>query len=197
MGDRMSLVTQTVSAVLTAYIMGLAIAWRLALVMIAVQPLDITCFYTRHVLLKRMSKKSTQAQSECSKLAAEAVSNLRTITAFSSQNRILHLLDQAQDAPRKENIRQSWLAGLGLGTSMSLLRCTWALTFWYSGILIAGHHITAKAFFQTFLILVSTSLVIADAGSVTADLAKGANAVASVFAVLDRETKIDSDKPEG
>ncbi|PVH65139.1 hypothetical protein PAHAL_2G432900 [Panicum hallii] len=128
-GDRMSLVTQTVSAVLTAYIMGLVIAWRLALVMIAVQPLDITCFYTRHVLLKRMSKKSTQAQSECSKLAAGAVSNLRAITAFSSQGRILHLLDQAQDGPRKESIRQSWFAGLGLGTSMSLLRCTWALTF--------------------------------------------------------------------
>ncbi|CAN6176049.1 unnamed protein product [Urochloa humidicola] len=196
-GDRMSLVTQTVSAVLTAYIMGLVIAWRLALVMIAVQPLDITCFYTRHVLLKKMSKKSIQAQSKCSKLAVEAVSNLRTITAFSSQNRILHLFDQAQDGPRKESIRQSWFAGFGLGTSMSLLRCTWALIFWYSGILIAGHHITAKAFFQTFLILVSTSLVIADAGSVTADLAKGANAVASVFAVLDRETEIDPDNPRG
>ncbi|TKW35603.1 hypothetical protein SEVIR_2G385400v4 [Setaria viridis] len=196
-GDRMSLVTQTVSAVLTAYIMGLVIAWRLALVMIAVQPLDITCFYTRHVLLKRMSKKSMQAQSECSKLAAEAVSNLRTITAFSSQNRILHLFNQAQDGPRKESIRQSWFAGFGLGTSMSILRCTWALTFWYSGILIAGHHITAKAFFQTFLILVSTSLVIADAGSVTADLAKGADAVASVFAVLDRKTEIDPDSPDG
>ncbi|CAN6225918.1 unnamed protein product [Urochloa humidicola] len=196
-GDRMSLVTQTVSAVLTAYIMGLVIAWRLALVMIAVQPLDITCFYTRHVLLKKMSKKSMQAQSKCSKLAVEAVSNLRTITAFSSQNRILHLFDQAQDGPRKESIRQSWFAGFGLGTSMSLLRCTWALIFWYSGILIAGHHITAKAFFQTFLILVSTSLVIADAGSVTADLAKGANAVASVFAVLDRETEIDPDNPRG
>ncbi|CAN6184163.1 unnamed protein product [Urochloa humidicola] len=145
-GDRMSLVTQTVSAVLTAYIMGLVIAWRLALVMIAVQPLDITCFYTRHVLLKKMSKKSIQAQSKCSKLAVEAVSNLRTITAFSSQNRILHLFDQAQDGPRKESIRQSWFA---------------------------------------------------DAGSVTADLAKGANAVASVFAVLDRETEIDPDNPRG
>ncbi|KAF8664309.1 hypothetical protein HU200_054858 [Digitaria exilis] len=145
-GDRVSLVMHTISAVLTAYIMGLVIAWRLALVMIAVQPLDITCFYTRHVLLKRMSKKSTHAQSECSKLAAEAVSNLRTISAFSSQNRIMHLFDKAQDGPRKESIRQSWFA---------------------------------------------------DAGSVTADLAKGADAVASVFAVLDRKTGIDPDNPEG
>ncbi|CAO2037478.1 unnamed protein product [Urochloa humidicola] len=60
-----------------------------------------------------------------------------------------------------------------------------------------GHHITAKAFFQTFSILVSTSMVIADAASVTTDLAKGADAVASVFATLDRVTKIDPDNPDG
>ncbi|KAF7089356.1 hypothetical protein CFC21_092352 [Triticum aestivum] len=196
-GDRMALVIQTVSAVLIACTMGLVIAWRLALVMIAVQPLIIVCFYARRVLLKSMSKKSIQAQSESSKLAAEAVSNLRTITAFSSQDRILGLFNQAQNGPRKESIRQSWIAGLGLGTSMSLMTCTWALDFWFGGRLIAQHHITAKALFQTFMILVSTGRVIADAGSMTTDLAKGSDAIASVFAVLDRVTEIDPDNPEG
>ncbi|KAL6888381.1 hypothetical protein ACP4OV_009407 [Aristida adscensionis] len=195
-GDRLSLVIQTVSAVLIACIMGLVIAWRLALVMIAVQPLIIMCFYARRVLLKGMSDKSLQAQSECSKLAAEAVSNIRTITVFSSQDRILRLFEQAQDGPRKESIRQSWFAGLGLGTSMCLLRCTMALDFWYGGILMAENHITAKALIQTFMVLVSTGRVIADAGSMTTDLARGSNSVASVFAVLDQETKIDPDNPE-
>uniref|UniRef100_A0ACD5V4V0 Uncharacterized protein n=1 Tax=Avena sativa TaxID=4498 RepID=A0ACD5V4V0_AVESA len=196
-GDRMALMIQTVSAVLIACTMGLVIAWRLALVMIAVQPIIIVCFYTRRVLLKSMSKKSIQAQSESSKLAAEAVSNLRTITAFSSQNRILGLFNQAQNGPRKESIRQSWIAGLGLGTSMSLMTATWALDFWFGGRLIAEHNITAKALFQTFFILVSTGRVIADAGAMTTDLAKGADAIASVFAVLDRVTEIDPDSPEG
>ncbi|KAB8086231.1 hypothetical protein EE612_009407, partial [Oryza sativa] len=196
-GDRMALVIQTISAVLIACTMGLVIAWRLALVMIAVQPLIIVCFYARRVLLKSMSKKSIHAQAESSKLAAEAVSNLRTITAFSSQERILRLFEQSQDGPRKESIRQSWFAGLGLGTSMSLMTCTWALDFWYGGRLMAEHHISAKELFQTFMILVSTGRVIADAGSMTTDLAKGADAVASVFAVLDRETEIDPDNPQG
>uniref|UniRef100_A0ACD5V8E6 Uncharacterized protein n=1 Tax=Avena sativa TaxID=4498 RepID=A0ACD5V8E6_AVESA len=196
-GDRMALVIQTVSAVIIACTMGLVIAWRLALVMIAVQPLIIICYYARHVLLKSMSKKSIEAQSESSKLAAEAVSNLRTITAFSSQGRILGLFNQAQNGPRKESIRQSWIAGLGLGTSMSLIICTWALDFWFGGRLIVEHQITAKALFQTFIILASTGRVIADAGSMTTDLAKGADAIASVFAVLDRVTEIDPDNPEG
>jgi ATP-binding cassette subfamily B (MDR/TAP) protein 1 len=193
----MSLVIQTVSAVVTTYLMGLVIAWRMALVMIALQPLTIVCFYARRVLLKSMSKKSKNAQHKCSKLASEAISNLRTITAFSSQNHVLCLFDQAQDGPRKESIRQSWFAGIILGTSMGLLKCTWALTLWYSGMLMARHYITAKAFFQTFLILVTTGRVIAEAGSVTTDLAKGADAVASVFGILHRETKMDPDNPEG
>ncbi|CAL4889523.1 unnamed protein product [Urochloa decumbens] len=196
-GDRMSLIVQTVSAVLIAYVMSLVIAWHLAIVMIAVQPFIIASFYTRRVLLQNMSNKSIRAQSECSKLAVEAVSNLRTVTAFSSQDRITCLFEQAQNGLLKESIRQSWFAGLGLGTSMSLLRCVWALTFWYGSLLMAKHHITFKALIQTFLILISTGRVIADAGSMTTDLAKGTDAVASVFAILDKETKIDPNSPEG
>ncbi|KAM5581522.1 ABC transporter B family member 15-like [Rosa sericea] len=196
-GDRMALLVQTFSAVTVACTMGLVIAWRLASVMIAVQPIIIVCFYTRRVLLKSMSTKAIKAQDESSKLAAEAVSNLRTITAFSSQDRLLQMLEKAQEGPRKESIRQSWFAGIGLGCSQSLTTITWAFDFWYGGKLVAKGYVTAKALFETFMILVSTGRVIADAGSMTSDLAKGSAAVASVFAVLDRYTKIEPEDPEG
>lgn len=144
-----------------------------------------------------MSQKAIKAQEESSKLAAEAVSNLRTITAFSSQDRILKMLDKAQEGPRRESIRQSWFAGIGLGTSTSLTTCTWALDFWYGGKLMSHGYITAKALFETFMILVSTGRVIADAGSMTSDLAKGSDAVGSVFAILDRYTRIEPEDPDG
>ncbi|OIW12424.1 hypothetical protein TanjilG_04173 [Lupinus angustifolius] len=196
-GDRMALLIQTISAVVIACTMGLVIAWKLAIVMIAVQPIIIACFYTRRVLLKSLSQKAIMAQDESSKLAAEAVSNLRTITAFSSQDRIIKMLEKSQENPRRESIRQSWFAGLGLACSQSLTSCTWALDFWYGAKLISHGYITSKQLFETFMILISTGRVIADAGSMTSDLAKGADAVASVFAVLDRDTKIEPDETEG
>ncbi|CAJ2665566.1 unnamed protein product [Trifolium pratense] len=196
-GDRLALVVQTISAVVIAFTMGLIIAWRLAIVMIAVQPIIICCFYTRRVLLKNMSKQAIKAQDECSKIAAEAVSNLRTINAFSSQDRILKMLEKAQQGPSHESIRQSWYAGIGLGCSQSLNFCTWALDFWYGGKLVSQGYISSKALFETFMILVSTGRVIADAGSMTNDLAKGSDAVGSVFAILDRYTKIEPDDIEG
>ncbi|XP_073121367.1 ABC transporter B family member 15-like [Henckelia pumila] len=196
-GDRMALLIQTFSAVIIACTMGLAIAWKLALVMIAVQPLIIICFYLKRALLRDMSVKAIKSQEESSKLAAEAVSNLRTVTAFSSQARILQMLEKAQEGPQKESLRQSWFAGIGLGMSQSLMTATWALDFWYGGKLLAQGFLGAEALFQTFMILVSTGRVIADAGTMTNDLAKGADAVGSVFAVLDRYSMIEPEDPDG
>jgi ATP-binding cassette subfamily B (MDR/TAP) protein 1 len=72
--------------------------------MIAVQPINIFCFYTRSVLLNNLSSKAIKAQYDSSKIAAEAVSNLRTITSFSSQNRILKMLEKTQHTTRKQPI---------------------------------------------------------------------------------------------
>ncbi|CAN7079901.1 unnamed protein product [Brassica oleracea var. botrytis] len=196
-GERVSLLVQTISGVTLACTLGLVIAWRLAIVMIVTQPVVVACFYTQCILLKSMSKRAIKAQDESSKLAAEAVSNIRTIIAFSSQERILKLLERVQDGPRKESVRQSWLAGIVLGTSRSLLTCTGVLNYWYGGRLIADGKIEAKAFFEMFLIFVSTGRAIADAGTMTTDLAKGSDAVASVFAVLDRCTTIEPEDPNG
>ncbi|CDY67695.1 BnaCnng55980D [Brassica napus] len=196
-GERVSLLVQTISGVTLACTLGLVIAWRLAIVMIVTQPVVVACFYTQCILLKSMSKRAIKAQDESSKLAAEAVSNIRTIIAFSSQERILKLLKRVQDGPRKESVRQSWLAGIVLGTSRSLLTCTGVLNYWYGGRLIADGKIEAKAFFEMFLIFVSTGRAIADAGTMTTDLAKGSDAVGSVFAVLDRCTTIEPEDPNG
>ena len=117
-GDRISLIVQTSSAVTVAFSMGLIIAWRLAVVVIAVQPVIVLCYYTRRVLLKVMSRKALKAQDQGSQLAAEAVANHRTINAFSSQEKILRLFEKkSQEGPQRDNIKQSLFAGVVLGIS--------------------------------------------------------------------------------
>lgn len=193
----MSLLVQATSAVTIAWTMGLVISWRLAIVSIAVQPLIIACFYTRRVLLKRMSSKAIKEQNESTKVATEAVSNLRTVTAFSSQKRILNMLKKAQEGPQKESIRQSWFAGIALGCSASISQCNWGLNYWYGGKLVSEGYVKPRAVFQTIIIIVTTGRVIADAGSMTTILAKGWDAIRAAFAILDKDTNIEPENPEG
>ncbi|KAL6314132.1 hypothetical protein AAG906_011872 [Vitis piasezkii] len=196
-GERMSLLVQAVFATSFAYGLGLVLTWRLTLVMIAVQPLVIGSFYSRTVLAKSMSSKARKAQKEGSQLASEATVNHRTITAFSSQRRILGLFKDSLKGPRKENVKLSWFSGFGLFMAQFLTTASMALAFWYGGRLMTQGLITPKRLFQAFLILTFTAKIIADAGSMTSDLSKGSNAIRSVFAILDRKSEIDPENSWG
>ncbi|KAH7857236.1 hypothetical protein Vadar_010449 [Vaccinium darrowii] len=196
-GDRMSLVVQALTNAFISFALGLVVTWRLASVIIAMQPLLIGSFYAKKVLMKSMSEKARKAQNEGSQIASEAVVSHRTITAFSSQERILSLFAAATEGPRKESIKQSWLSAVGLFSSEFLATASSALSFWYGGRLLNQGSISSKQLFQAFFILMGTSKTIADAGSMTSDLTKGSQAVRSLFADLDRKSEIEPDDPKG
>ncbi|XP_049397152.1 ABC transporter B family member 15-like [Solanum stenotomum] len=196
-GDRMSLFIQTIAGMTIACAVGLVIAWRMGLVMIVVQAFIIFSIYCRRVLLKSMLEKSIKAQEESSKLAAEAVTNLQTVTAFNSQSRILQMLKEAQEGPLRENIQQSWLSGIVLGTTISLQLCTWALFFWFGGYFMVEGYIGAQALFQILVLLISNWRVIADLGTMSKDLDRGKDAVGSVFTTLDRFSLIEPEDSDG
>ena len=113
--------------------LALAVSWRLAVVMMAMQPLIIASFYFKKVLMTAMSKKAKKAQVQGSQLASEAVVNHRTITAFSSQRRMLRLYEAAQEAPRKDNRVESWYSGFCLSLCQFSNTGSMALALWYGG----------------------------------------------------------------
>ncbi|PWA52634.1 AAA+ ATPase domain-containing protein [Artemisia annua] len=196
-GDRISLLLQVFVSAFLAFLIALIISWRVAIVMIAVQPLLIASFYSKIVLMKSLSAKAKKAQNEGTQLASEAVVNHRTITAFASQERIMRLYTETLKGPRKECIKQSWFSGIGLFTSQFVTTAAISLAYWYGGREMNKGNVTAKQMFQVFFILMTTGKNIADAGSLSSDLSKGGGAVRSVLAVLDRKTEINPDDSEG
>ncbi|KAK8582901.1 hypothetical protein V6N13_069667 [Hibiscus sabdariffa] len=195
--DRMSLLVQVFFSATLAFLFSLIVTWRIAIVMIAFQPLLIGCFYSRTVIMKSMSKKAQKAQNEGSQLASEAIVNHRTITAFSSQKRILHLFIGTMKGPRQQSVKQGYISGFGLFSSQFLTTASIALTFWYGGRLINQGQVTPKHLFQAFFILMSTGKNIADTGSMTSDLAKGGGAIKRIFAILDRRSEIEPENGGG
>ncbi|GLT83495.1 hypothetical protein SLE2022_017820 [Rubroshorea leprosula] len=190
-GDRMSLLVQAIFGSICSYAVALVLSWRLSLVMIPVQPFVVGSYYSRSVLMKSMAGKPLKAQKEGSQLASEAVKNHRTITAFSSQKRMIGLFKETLKGPKKESVRHSYLSGLGLFSSQFFDTASTELAYWYGGRLLASSLKSPKHFFQAFLVLLFTAYVIAEGRSMTNDISKGSNAVKSVFAILDRKSEID------
>jgi ATP-binding cassette subfamily B (MDR/TAP) protein 1 len=89
-GDRISLIVQTASAILVSFCIGLTLAWKLALVVMSIQPIIIISLYTKKILLTGFAKHTAKAQHEGAQVASEAVAQHRTVTAFSSQDKVAH-----------------------------------------------------------------------------------------------------------
>ncbi|KAF7037701.1 hypothetical protein CFC21_048022 [Triticum aestivum] len=200
--DRISLLLQTACGIVIAVTMGLIVAWKLALVMIAVQPCTMICYYAKKIVLSNVSRDLAKAQYESTQIAIEAVYNHRMVTSFGCSSKILQLFEHTQEEPLRKARKKSWVAGITTGLSPCLTFLSWALDFWYGGKLAQSGEISAGDVFKTFFVLVSTGKLIADAGSMTSDLAKGSNAVASVFEVLDRKSispqnsQVEKDNPK-
>ncbi|KAK2974677.1 hypothetical protein RJ640_030285 [Escallonia rubra] len=195
--DRMSLLAQTISGVTLAVILGVVLAWNLAIIVLAIQPLIIGAFYVKAATLKCMTNKVMKAQDKSSQLASEAVGNHRIITAYYSQRKVMTFFEITQIEPKTESHKQSWYAGIALLISGFLNAASGAVIYWYGGKLLYNEKISYKHLFQIFFILVSTGRIIAETGSTTSDLSKGITALKSVFMILERKSRMDPDDHDG
>ncbi|KAJ7552066.1 hypothetical protein O6H91_06G040200 [Diphasiastrum complanatum] len=192
-GDRIGLLAQTFSAIIVSIFLAAISSWRLALVMIGMQPVIIACFYARKMIAQGSAQSIAKAQQDASQVAGEAVSQHRTITAFCSQDRVLEIFHAKLRNASKQTWKRAQIAGLVFGVAQFCLYSSWSLSFWYAGVLVKHGQATMEGVLKTFFVLVSTGRVIAEAGTLTPDWVKGTAAVVSVFDILDRKSKINAD----
>lgn len=72
----------------------------------------------------------------------------------------------------------------------------YGLGLWYGSTLIPTYG-TFSEILKVFMILVMTSLSVAETLALAPDIAKGGVAIASVFSTVDRAPEIDPDDPQG
>jgi ATP-binding cassette subfamily B (MDR/TAP) protein 1 len=121
------------------------------------------------------------------------------VPIFSSKRgwflQILGLFEKKLEKSNNDMVLQSQVAGLGLGTATFCLYASWGLDFWYGGLLTSKGEANLSQVLKVFLVLISSGRMLAEAGTLTPDIAKGTAAIASVFDILDRRTEIDADNP--
>lgn len=106
---------------------------------------------------------------------------------------MLKLFEAKLEGPKREAFKRAQVAGLGLGAANFFLYASWGLDYWYGAKLAGTGEVSFSDVLKTFFVLVSTGRVLADAGALAPDLAKGSQAIASVFGILDRKTQIDAE----
>jgi ATP-binding cassette, subfamily B (MDR/TAP), member 1 len=146
--------------------------------------------------MKGFAGDTAKAHAKTSMIAGEGVSNIRTVAAFNAQDKIVSLFRQELRVPLHHSLRRSQTAGALFGLSQLSLYASEALILWFGAHLVRSHHSTFSKVIQVFVVLVITANSVAETVSLAPEIVRGGESIRSVFAVLNRPTRIEPDDPE-
>ncbi|XP_040374774.1 ABC transporter B family member 11 isoform X1 [Rosa chinensis] len=196
-GDALGLLIQNTATAITGMIIAFSANWQLSLVILVLLPLLGVNGYFQVQYMKGFSANAKKMYEDASQVASDAVGSIRTIASFCAEEKVIELYKKKCDGPIKTGIRQGIVTGIGFGVSLFLQFSVFALIFYTGGLLVAAGKTTFFAVFQAFFALTIASLGLAQSSSLAPDVSKGKSSAASIFAILDRKSKIDSSDNSG
>ncbi|CAN6274849.1 unnamed protein product [Urochloa humidicola] len=194
--DRSTILLQNVGMIVTSLVIAFILNWRITLVVLATYPLMVSGHISEKMFMKGYGGNLSKSYLKANMLAAEAVSNIRTVAAFCSEEKVIKLYEDELKEPSKRSFRRGQGAGLFYGVSQFFLFSSYALALWYGSQLMSKELATFKSVMKSFMVLIVTALAMGETLAMAPDIIKGNQMVASVFDILDRKTDVRIDTGE-
>ncbi|KAL5996684.1 ATP-binding cassette sub- B member 9 [Asimina triloba] len=196
-GDTLALVVQNVATIIAALVLAMLANWQLALIILVLLPLVGLQGYAQMKFIQGFSADAKVMYEEASQVASDGVRGIRTIASFCAEQKVMGLYEQKCEVPKKHGVRQGLVSGVGFGFSFLVVFCTNALIFYAGARLVKDGKTTFSQVFKVFFSLVMAAFGISQSSAMAPNTTKAKDAAASIFAILDRKSKIDSSSDEG
>ncbi|CAL5375969.1 unnamed protein product [Camellia sinensis] len=185
LGDRFSVLLMGLSSATVGLGISFRLEWRLTLLAAALTPLTLGASYF-NLIVNVGPKLDNNSYAKASNIAAGAVSNIRTVTTFSTQEQIVQSFDRALSEPLKTSIRRSQILGLALGFSQGAMYGAYTMTLWFGARLVKQGHTNFGEVYKIFLILVLSSFSVGQLAGLAPDTSMAATAIPSVLDIIKR-----------
>ncbi|KAK4441433.1 ABC transporter B family member 11 [Sesamum alatum] len=196
-GESLALLVQNIATAVAGLIIGFGASWELSLIVLAMLPLIGLNGYLHMKFITGFSADSKKLYEDATEVASDAVGSIRTVASFSAEEKVVELHQEKCEGPVRIGIRHGLLSGAGFGMSLFFLYSVYALSYYAGARLIEAGKITFGEVFRVFLGLSMTAIGISQSGALAPDSGKAKVGAASIFALLDQKSAIDSADDSG
>ncbi|XP_055827186.1 ABC transporter B family member 11-like [Solanum dulcamara] len=123
--------------------------------------------------------------------------SIRTVASFSAEEKVVQLYKRKCEGPVRAGKKEGLLGGAGYGFSMFCLYSVYAASFYAGARLIQSSKVTFADVFRVFYGLSLTASAISQSGVLAPESTKAKTGASLIFALLDRQSKIDSSDNSG
>ena len=196
-GVTLGTILQVSVTLVVAFVISLAIGWKLALVCISTVPVVLACGFFRFWMLARFQSRAKVAYEKSASYACEATSAIRTVASLTREVDVWqHYHQQLVDQGAK-SLRSIMRSSSLYAASQSFMFLCIALGFWYGATLIAGGEYSMFQFFLCFSAVIFGSQSAGTIFSFAPDMGKAKHAAGEMKTLFDRKPEIDTWAVEG
>ncbi|KAL6864769.1 hypothetical protein ACP4OV_015920 [Aristida adscensionis] len=196
-GDALQLVVQNSATLVAGLVIAFVSNWELSLIILALIPLIGLNGWIQMKFIQGFSADAKLMYEEASQVANDAVSSIRTVASFSAEEKVMDLYNRKCEGPLRAGIRTGIISGIGFGISFFLLFGVYAASFYAGARLVEDGKTTFHKVFRVFLALTMAAIGVSHTSTLTSDSSKAKTAVSSIFAILDRKSRIDPSDDAG
>ncbi|XP_073295866.1 ABC transporter B family member 19-like isoform X1 [Primulina huaijiensis] len=196
LGDRISVLLMGLSAAGVGLGISFYLQWRLTLLAAALTPLTLGASYLT-LIINIGPNLDNSSYARASTIASGAVSNIRTVATFGTQEQIVQSFDEALSKPKKMSVERSQMLGLVLGLTQGAMYGAYTLTLYYGAYLVKQDITNFGVVYKIFLILVLSSFSVGQLAGLAPDTSAAVTAIPAVFEILNRNPEIVNDKKRG
>ncbi|MCO5550954.1 hypothetical protein L7F22_004449 [Adiantum nelumboides] len=196
-GDTLSLAVQNFATIVAALAIAFSASWLLSLVVLAIVPLLGLQGLAHVKFMKGFSADAKVMYEDASQVASDAVGSIRTVASFCAEDKVMILYHDKCRSPLAKGVRQGFMSGSIFGFANFVMFAAYSLCFWFGAKLVKNGQTNFEDVFKAFFAISMGALSVSQSTSLLPDVSNAKAAVNSVFALLDRQSKIDSAESSG
>ncbi|XP_016973684.1 ATP-dependent translocase ABCB1 [Drosophila rhopaloa] len=193
-GQRIGTIIQSCSTLALGIALSMYYEWSLGLVALAFTPFILIAFYMQRTLMAKENMGSAKTMENCTKLAVEVVSNIRTVVSLGREE-MFHQTYIGMLIPAVEiSKKNTHFRGMVYGLARSLMFFAYATCMYYGTWCVINRGIEFGDVFKVSQALIMGTASIANALAFAPNMQKGVSAAKTIFTFLRRQPMI-VDKP--
>jgi len=180
-GTLFAVVVNFVAALVLSHI----VAWRIAVVCLVMVPLLLGAGYMQLRAISQFAAKHAGAFSSSIGVTTEAVSNIKTIHAFSMEDEIIVTYRRALQGPRKEMVQQSFKTNVWLALGNSIGSFIYAFAYWWGSKNIVEGRYTQTQFFIILLAMLVSAQLWGQLFTLAPEISKAKSAISRICGLIE------------
>jgi ATP-binding cassette subfamily B (MDR/TAP) protein 1 len=188
-GQRIGTILQSIATLGLSVGLSMFYQWKLGLVALAFTPFILVAIFLQHRLMNVENDAHHKSLQKSTKLAVEAVGNVRTVASLGCEETFHHLYISQLVVHHKTTLRNTHFRAVVLGLARSLMFFAYSACMYYGGILIRDG-LPYQDVFKVSQSLIMGTVSIANALAFTPNLQKGLVAASRIIRLLKRVPQI-------